>query len=999
MCDDLGIGELGCYGQSLIKTPSIDKLASEGMLFTQHYSGSSVCAPTRNVLMTGMHTGHTYIRSNWASNNYDKPIPNETFTVAEMFKNAGYTTACIGKWGLGGPGTSGDPNYQGFDHFFGYLGQVQAHEYYPDHLWRNNTQVQLNNLTGENDYSHDFLTDEALWFIDQHKDSAFFLYIPYTIPHTKFQVPDLGEYASMEGWTIEQKTHAAMISRMDADVGRIIDSLKYYNIDENTLVIFTSDNGAHGLGGTINLFDGNGEYRGIKRDLYEGGIRAPHIAWWPGTIKPNTISDHISAFWDFLPTCCELLGEEIPENIDGISFLPTIWPDKPLQHEQEVHKFLYWEIHESGKRTQAIRLGDWKAVRLNVNINMDGPIELYNLINDVSETNDLASDYPDLTEKMNFLMLTSRTQHTYFNFQHPTDIQLSELLLSAGNSKAVVAPGDTLQLSVDLLPANAFNREIILTIQDVTPGINAEITEFGELIAGDSIGFIDVIITSGSNQDITSTLRVEITNELLVETLETIYLSSSSVKTQGKILVHGGEAIIERGFVYAYNENPTLDNIIVPADIEEKYFSSTILNLTPGQLYYIRAYAKTSSKIVYGEQRSIKTEAIDFLDLYSNLLFYYPFENSFYDGSENDNNPKSINGDPLFEQDGKFGTCLSFDAEDDYLITEQSLINPGTDMFTFCAWIKPSSDDQLRIIFQQESVDGNGRSILYLNNKKFGTYLSGQGYSSSNSYQLDEWTHVAITGDPQTNTIQFFVNGKAEPPITNVFIEESSGEINIGRLKIAQSEDRKWDGLMDEVMLFKTALTQLEVLEIMESHIHDEKSGNDIISFALNDVIHANISEEPATIHFILSEGMDITNVKTTIYPSKMATVYPVSGELMNFADNVIYTVTAHNGTKKEYTVSGSVSSIDNSLSENSVRLYPIPTTNYITLEFENYDLSSEIKVVIIKLTGEKVFENSYQMDSNVTIPFNLPPGSYVISLHNGSSIIAHQKLIINQRM
>jgi len=405
MVDDLGYGDLGSYGQKLIKTPSLDRVAAEGMRFTEHYAGTCICAPTRCVLLTGLHTGHSFIRDNYETGGYQLAIPAETVTVSKILKEAGYRCGCIGKWGLGGPGSTGDPNVQGFDHFFGYLGQAQAHEYYPDYLWRNGEQVALDGKT----YSHDLMTTEALDFIRANKEGPFFLYIPYTIPHTKFQVPDLGEYAG-EGWTTDQKTQAAMISRMDADVGRMINLLKELGIDDDTVVFFTSDNGPHGSGGTLELFDANGPLRGKKRDLYEGGIRVPLIARWPGMIRAGTVTGHISAFWDFLPTCCELAGVEAPGDIDGISFLATLL-SRPERQEQ--HEYLYWEFKSKGGK-QGLRMGRWKGVRLNVRTDPDPVLELYDLDADIGETIDVASGNPQIVSQIEQRMADAHTYSSYF---------------------------------------------------------------------------------------------------------------------------------------------------------------------------------------------------------------------------------------------------------------------------------------------------------------------------------------------------------------------------------------------------------------------------------------------------------------------------------------------------------------------------------------------------------------------------------------------------------
>jgi len=424
MVDDLGYGDLGCYGQKRIKTPSLDKMAAEGIRFTDHYAGSTVCAPSRCVLMTGLHTGHAYVRGNRETKPMGQlPLKPDTVTVAKLLKQGGYTTALIGKWGLGGPGSTGIPNKQGFDHFFGYLCQRHAHNFYPEFLFRNTDRVPLkgNRVARPRDdgagvaveraqYSHDLLAEEALGFVEQNKDKPFFLYLALTIPHANneaggkgMEVPDLGQYAELD-WPEPQKGHAAMISRMDADVGRLMAKLKELGLDEKTLVLFTSDNGPHREGGAHPDFNNsNGPLRGIKRDLYEGGIRVPLLARWPGKIKPGRVTDHVSAFWDFLPTACDVAGLEPPQGIDGISYLPSLLGEK----DQRKHEYLYWEYYTR----QAVRMNQWKAVRF-------GPlrrIQLYNLTDDIGETKDVAAEHPEIVKKVEQLMQVAHVDSPLFS--------------------------------------------------------------------------------------------------------------------------------------------------------------------------------------------------------------------------------------------------------------------------------------------------------------------------------------------------------------------------------------------------------------------------------------------------------------------------------------------------------------------------------------------------------------------------------------------------------
>ncbi|MFW5760540.1 MAG: arylsulfatase [Cyclobacteriaceae bacterium] len=435
MADDLGYGDIGVYGQQLIQTPYIDQMAREGIMFTQHYAGSPVCAPSRSVLMTGQHTGRTYVRGNSQAEPYGQlPLPEEEVTVAEALKNAGYVNGIIGKWGLGVENTPGFPLDQGFDFFYGYLDQVLAHNYYPEYVWRNHEKEYLDNevryldstawhrglgsySTKKVDYTHDLFSNEALSFIENNQDTSFFLYLPYTIPHNngeapageKMEVPDWDIYAD-SAWDAETKGYAAMITRMDKDVGRILQKLKDLDLDENTLVIFTSDNGPmqEDLHEFTRIFNSNGPFRGAKRDLYEGGIREPFIAWWPGTIEARRETDHPSAFWDFMPTACELAGVETPDASTGISYLPVLLGD-----EQPTHNYFYWEFPERGYQI-AIRKGEWKAIKTGLQDNPHAPWQLYNLAEDIGESNDVAAQHPEILQEMDKIVMEAHEPSEHF---------------------------------------------------------------------------------------------------------------------------------------------------------------------------------------------------------------------------------------------------------------------------------------------------------------------------------------------------------------------------------------------------------------------------------------------------------------------------------------------------------------------------------------------------------------------------------------------------------
>jgi arylsulfatase A-like enzyme len=418
MADDLGYGDVGFNGQTKIKTPALDQMAQDGVVFTNHYSGSPVCGPSRSCLLTGTNTGHTRVRGNprWTTSGADVVLLKEDITVAEELKRAGYNTAIMGKWGMDEAGTSAQANAQGFDYFFGYRRHGAAHHYYPKSLWRNKEEVKLpNNIPEETsgEYSHDLIVNETLTYLDKQatQTNPFFLYVAFTTPHYELTVPEESKAPYLNlGWEERpmekghyyndsegNTTYAGMVSRMDRDIGKLRAKLQELNLDKNTLVIFTSDNGHEYDRG---FFNSNGEFRGRKRDVYDGGVHVPFVAVWPQRIKPGTISQHISGFWDFLPTACEVAGIQPTKNdLNGISYQNAL--TGKLQKE---HPYIYWEFNEGAGPRQAIRQGDWKFVRQYQQAD-----ELYNLKNDVGEVRDLAKSNPQKLKEMQDLILTART--------------------------------------------------------------------------------------------------------------------------------------------------------------------------------------------------------------------------------------------------------------------------------------------------------------------------------------------------------------------------------------------------------------------------------------------------------------------------------------------------------------------------------------------------------------------------------------------------------------
>ncbi|TWT47723.1 arylsulfatase [Botrimarina hoheduenensis] len=436
LADDLGYGDLSCFGQQRFQTPHLDRLAERGMRLTQHYAGSTVCAPSRCALMTGLHTGRCEIRGNrehrrapqqggdpLRTSEGQSPMVGPAPTIAEVLHKAGYATGAFGKWGLGYPGSAGDPTRRGFDRFFGYNCQVHAHRYFTDYLWSDTQRVAVDPAA----YTPDLIREQAIAFLRAHRAEPFFCFLPTTLPHAAMEAPAervrpwrdrfaqfegrVGEYAHTKT-TNPIAAFAAMVTQLDSDVGQIVAVLEELGLTDNTLIVFTSDNGPHKEGGQDPVFfDSNGPYRGHKRDLYEGGLLAPTIACWPGHITPGGVSDFASAGWDWLPTLCEVTGAETPAEIDGVSLVPVLLG----QGDPPQRDYLYWEFHEQGGR-QALRRGAWKIVRQNVRKEPAGVPELYHLPTDPAESHNLAADRPELVRELSELMDSARTPSERFDF-------------------------------------------------------------------------------------------------------------------------------------------------------------------------------------------------------------------------------------------------------------------------------------------------------------------------------------------------------------------------------------------------------------------------------------------------------------------------------------------------------------------------------------------------------------------------------------------------------
>ena len=428
LADDLGYGDLGCYGQKVIQTPELDRMAKEGVRFTQFYAGATVCAPSRSVLMTGLHHGHTRVRGNAGQKNPAAQALRESdLTVAKHLQSAGYKTALIGKWGLGdvGAAESGLPRKQGFDEFYGFLNQHHAHNHFPDFLWRNETKEALPNVvtpvgetgagyaTKMEKFADDLFAEESLRFVERNKDRPFFLYWSMVVPHANNEravalgdgadVPDYGPYAE-NAWPKQDKGQAAMITRLDGYVGRMLAKLKELGLEKDTLVVFTSDNGPHNEARhDLTRFHPSGPFSGIKRSLTDGGIRVPFIAWWPGRIKAGRETGHVAYAGDFFATASQLAGRSAPAGLDSVSFVPSLTE----QGDQTAHEFLYWEFHEGGFRQAALLDGRWKGIRSG------GPtrtVRLHDLKNDVAEQKDVAAEHPEVAQRLGEYLSTARTE-------------------------------------------------------------------------------------------------------------------------------------------------------------------------------------------------------------------------------------------------------------------------------------------------------------------------------------------------------------------------------------------------------------------------------------------------------------------------------------------------------------------------------------------------------------------------------------------------------------
>ncbi len=840
LADDLGYGDVGCYGQTKIPTPNIDKLAAEGIRFTQHYSGATVCAPSRTSLLTGQHTGHTLIRGNkevYPEGQY--PMPAEAVTFAEVLNDAGYVTGAFGKWGLGYPGSEGDPVYQGFDDFFGYNCQRYSHRYYPPYIWKNLSKYYLegNDWTQTEVYAQDVIHDETIKFIEDNKDNNFMAYVSILLPHAELIVPDDSiyqkfmamdwpdwsysgndygddnfKYSSYSSVEKRRVTFAAMVYRIDVYVGQIVAKIKELGIEDNTLIIFTSDNGPHTEGGADpTFFNSGGPLSGTKRDVYEGGIRVPFIANWPGKIAAGQTSDYVSAFWDMLPTFAELAGTTSPEGLDGISMLPAILSEEG----QKEHDYLYWEFHEKNGR-QAVRFGDWKGVRLNIKYDVDGHIELYNLATDIGETTDISADHPDIIAKMEFVMQNARSNNNFFNFGL-SYASVSSLDLRTLSGSTTAAANDTLQLCYSVLPESATDRRCSFEV--ISDGATASINDFGEVIIGEGEGELKIVATSLDNSSVSDTFSITVGSSVILATKDVV-VDSHSATVEGEVKNTTNLKLESVGFCYAEDTEPTITNDTVIAKMQNETITATINNLGEEKTYIVKAFATTSTDTIYSKSASFTMAAdgssgsYDLGDYVSDFLFYLPL-----DGNADDvtgNVTPVLNGNPTFTTDGAFDDAMYFDGNDDYIQIPEGIFDPTEAPFTFMAWVKPEFSANDMIILQQTDLIGTGRSILFTSadENNFNTFLGGTEAPTLTQLNPDIWNHVAITVNPLTSTVQLFVNGKPETAVTRS-IEPTLGALNIGMHKYSNMGSWTFKGNMDNIMMFNGILTDDQIYMVM----------------------------------------------------------------------------------------------------------------------------------------------------------------------------------------
>jgi arylsulfatase A-like enzyme len=818
LADDLGYGHLGCFGQQYVQTPNLDRMATEGVRFTDAYCGAPVCAPSRGSLMTGMDVGNATVRGNLTPN---KPLSNSDITVAEVLKTAGYSTALVGKWGLGDAGSTGVPNNQGFDYFYGYLDQTHAHYYYTDYLYENTTRITIpENLNGQKGlYIPDRCTEKTLNYLDTHynQSNPFFLYVAYTICHAENEsntcpVPSQGIYAN-QPWANEQKNVAAMITRMDSDIQTILDRVKSLGIDNNTMVVFASDNGPHNEGGyDPNFFDANGPLRGIKRSVYDGGLRTPTIIRWPGQIQAGRVVSEPWAFCDFLPTMADLAGVAPPTGINGISVKPLL-----LGGTQTPQDHFYWEFHENGF-FQAARIGTWKGVRSNL-----GKIELYDLTTDIGESNNVAAAHPDIVTQMDDVMLYGRKPASDW----PTKIDDKPVAHWRVNGNGTDSSGNgwsaTLRngagYSTDKCEGtNSLSLGGISAYADA-PGYKG-ITGTGARTvacriktgtAGTPIVAWGTDVTGGKwvvKVDSSGKLRAEInggyvtgTTDLLgnkwIHVAVTFTNDGSPNITDAKLYVNGVLETVSASQAVALN-TVSGNDVKIGGDFSATYFN--------GLLDDVRIY---DTALTVDEVKVLSDATIP-----ADLAGYWKFDETS-GTTASDSSGKGFTGTmyngPAWTTAGKINGAINFDGVDDY-VGLPNIINPASTDLTAVAWVKLDvSLGSNQTILQQEGTLGRGWLYRVSSSGVLATYLGGAETVTTGAISPGNWYHAAVVKNG--GTVKLYLNGAPSGSVSRT-VESETGVMRVGRHKTPSTSAKEWDGIIDEVQIYNYALSDSEILAL-----------------------------------------------------------------------------------------------------------------------------------------------------------------------------------------
>lgn len=845
LADDLGYNEVGCYGQQKIKTPHIDQIAAEGIKFTQHYSGQAVCAPSRCAFLTGLHMGHAYVRENKEVSTFTAtepagatlrgegqiPLPSGTVTISKILQENSYHTACIGKWGLGMHNTEGSPHNHGFDYYYGYLCQRHAHNYYPSHMWKTNyvtgeiEQEMLYEEGNGNDnisdhgeyYANDLMSTDALRYLDErnrpeNKDKPFFLYLAYPVPHVSLQVPgsdgsqevpdpdpfeyDFSYYNSLGwedpphsgsnvygGYTSQYRpraAYAAMISRMDRDIGRIMQKLKDHGIDDNTLVIFTSDNGATYTGGVdAEFFNSVGNLRGLKGGLFEGGIRIPMVARWPGKIVQNITSDHISAFWDMMPTFCDIIGVDTPEVTDGVSLLPTLLGEST----QTPHDYLYWEsVVGSGR--QALRKGDWKAIRYDAKLNPDSTVQLYNLNSDLEESTDVATQFPEKAAELAQLMQEARVESEVDSFKFIKSYEIPTTQQGFETSASVIVTPVAEKYEIKSLDAAG------MAVKQLDSPISEDTYLYFTVTKGSGIGYTSA-------------------NAFLVMADK---FNSTSMSSAG---------------LYFGQKKLSISNGLSDSGITSK---KTIIDSVSGELELEVFCDFTNRKfhVTLGADTLSKDMPVDLMQI--NYLGY----------STDD----AITTFSPIRRD-EFGRVISCNGTSSYVEAVSFKGIDGNNPRSIEAWIKTTVAGKELVSWGKNSP--GEKWVFYLNGSSGTLRVENNGASivATTPVNDGEWHHVVCTFEgTNINETKFYVDGVVDSiasALSKTVLTNTAEGINLCISKGLQN--RYWDGLIDEVRVWDVALTPAQVSALYYGEIYE--NNNEVLrsadSFRIDNLLWTNL--------------------------------------------------------------------------------------------------------------------------------------------------------------